>query len=594
MSMRAGYILLLVPLALAAMLAAVSAAVADEQVYVYRDGQPVAYAVGEDVAAGETDAEAIHAANTALLATILGESPQHADLGYGATEFNRGTENSELYGVRKGGLLTHGLVYTQYLSPQDWQGVYGDYSDPGGASVELDKSGPRWSFDSSSFFRFGYIYGLDGEQYVRGERRRRMHAFTWRRGGMDGGVWRVSGLVYEMNREDDVAQARDLKLRRLAGEFRAVECGLVVEGGAYGGKYVCNRADMDNSFIGGRLDGSYWLADRVELVFDGDLLNIDAAHQNGAVTRANASAGVTWELCDGLSLGASLRSLAEGGDISATSHLTGYQDTSARLEYSDGSRANVAIDLRHREADAQRIKLEDANAISVLLAEPAPTREELAGLRTPASATSDTVTVSTDWRLAEHCQLSARLLSEQFSKLPEAGDMSNAQAAAPLFADERTQGSLALRYEMPGGAGLTFRAEQSKRRNSARLTEVSALAYAAGYGASLADHLRWNVGVSRNEDSVAIGDAAPELSDGSWNCHVSVGGEQDWADYRFTYAANNLDHTSGAYKSFGTELKLHKWPVYVTAWWRDRGETLGGVATFHDTGVNVAYHLVLQ
>lgn len=567
---------------------------AKEWIYVYENGEPVGYSVGSDFEFYEVAESDIEAGNAELLAQITTYSPHYADVGYGSTEYNKENEAAEHYGRRKGGLLASNVSVTDWLSPGDWQAVYGDYYDPGTAYLELDKSGPHWSFDSSSFYRFGYVYGVDGTAFQRDQRRRRQHEFTWRRGSMDGGVWKLKGLAYEINGDGETAQARDLKLKQLGVEFRAVECNLVVEGQAYAGKYLSKRADMRNEYLGAQLDGSYWLSEQLQLNIDGSLVSIDAAQQDGEVTRSNAAAGLAWEMADGLTLSASLRAVNEESDIAANSRLKGYQDSTARLEYRQSSAINCAVDLRHREMDTERLKLEDDAIFAVLYTDPPPGRVELQGFREPGSASSDKLSLSSQLKLSDNCSLSANYQQEQFDSLPSVGNFTSESVVAPYFADESAQGSLAVRFELPAGGNFSLRAEQNRRENSARTASYESNRYALGYSSNLARQLRWNIGVSRNEDDIVLEGESTDFTGGNWNYHVSMCGEQKWADYRFTYASNIIDGAYGAYDSLGMELTLQDIPIYITAWWRERGETLGGLGTFADSGVNLGYHFVVR
>jgi hypothetical protein len=572
-----------------------AAAAAKDWVYIYQDGQPVGYSVGDGFEFYEVPEEDIHAGNAELMAEVMGYGPQRGSVGYGHTQWNHQHESAEFYGRRKGGFVVNDVSITDYLSPGDWQGIYGDYYDPGSMYFELDKSGPHWSFDSQSQNRYGYILGLDDTgRYQRVERRRRQHQFTWRRGSMDGGVWRVEGLGYELNRDAVLAQGQDVRFKQLQAEFKMVECDLVAQGGVFGGKYHSLAADLDNSYLGGQLDLAYWLAPCLQLQLDSRVTAIDARNQNGQITQANAGGSLSWEMADGLSLTAALRSFNNNSDIAANSHITGYQDVSGELAYTDPGKASVSVGLRHRDVDAERLRLEDPAILGVLYSDPPPDTDALAGFRIPASGSSNAVTVATDLALGPDCTLTGRLLHEEYDELPLAGNFTDAQPADPYFADSRQQASLALRCQFDSSANLALRAEQNERSNSARLSSYEWQRYSLGYSSRLMGDMRWNVGLSHNRQRLTRNSGTLYAENANWNYQLGVSGEQEWADYRFTYQSNLADHDDGYYQGVGVELSLNETPVYFTAWWRRRDETLGGYGNFDDAGANIGYRFLLK
>jgi len=572
------------------------AARAADWIYVYEDGRPVAYSVGAGFEFQQVGDRQIDADNEALLGSVLGYGPWRADVGYGATEYNNTVDAAEHYGRRRGGPFIQDLFVRDYLSPGDWQGLFGDYYDPGANYLELDKSGPHWSLDATSFSRWGWVLGLNDQgALTRDERRRRQAEFRWRRGGMTGGIWRLAGRHYELNVDRSAPQADDIKHSLGEGGFRTAARSCVVESSAYYGTYSSNTLNMDNSYTGGRLAGTARLSPDLAAVTDVDYRTIDAQRQGGSVDRLSARGRLEWFLNNDTRLIARAQEVREDSAIAAGSLLTGVTEVGGGLLYHPEPGVWVAADYARREIDAERLQLELPAVGALVTAPRIGDYTELTPYRAPESAAADRYELRGKCRVKRRLFLSGSYVLEDYSRLPGAGRLAGVEAGlASYFSDERSAGDLRLRYNLGGGANVQLSGTNQRRDNTELDTAYELTRYAFGYSGPLTGKLRWTLGISRHETGVELAGPAAPLSTASWNYDVSLASYGDFADYRLSWARQTTaDAPGGDYHGVGLEMTLADLPLSLNAWYRKRSEGLA-FSDYEDSGITIAYHFELR
>lgn len=571
-------------------------AAAADWVYVYEDGQPVAYSVGPGFQFQQVGDARIDADNEALLGSVLGYGPWHADVGYGATEYNSTVDAAEHYGRRSGGVFAEDVFVRDYLSPGDWEGIFGDYCDPGAAYLELDKSGPHWSMDATGFTRYGWVYGLDRAGGLRrDERRRRQGEFTWRRGGMTGGVWLLRGQAYELNIDRAAPQANDIKHWRSEAGFRAVGRNSVSEASVYAGNYSSDMLNMDNAYLGSQFSGTARLSRDLSARGDVDYRSIDAGRQDGSVDRYNARGELEWFLSDDTRLIARARQAGEESGIAAGSLLTGATELGGGLLYHPEPGVWLSADYTRRDVDLDRLQLERPEAAGLLDGRGGADRELLLPYRVAESAASDLYELRGKLRVKRRLFLSGSYALEDFSKLPASGLLGSSEALYSAYADQRRAGDLRLRYDLGGGANMQLSGDNQRRESSDLGSAFELQRYAMGYSGPLAGKLRWTLGLSRHETQVSLAGPVQPFSAASWNYDVSLASYGEFADYRVTWARQTTtDAPGGDYHGVGLELTLAELPVSVNAWYRKRTEALGGFSDYEDSGITIAYHFELR
>jgi hypothetical protein len=564
-------------------------------VWIYQDGQPVAYPVSDEVEFYDVPAEDIHASNAELLAEVTGYDPQVADIGYGSTKYeDDDVHYSEWYTRRRGAVYVKDVAVQDYLSPGDWRGVFGEYFDPGAAYIELDKSGPHWSFDGSGFSAFGWVYGLDDEDLVYNDRRRKQADLRWRRGSMDGGVWRASLRGYRVSVDSGPEQPRDVKCYQGMLGFRRVEADYILESDAFYGAYNSERGQQDNAYTGGKLAGETWLGENVALDADMKYTAIDVQQQDASVQRADAGASLAWELGEFATLTTRARRYDENTDLAANSHLTGYQDTGARLELHPDPSVRLSADYRQRDLDFERLRLEDPSALSYVFSDTVPLAEDLAALREPVSATSKRYEYEARFKLGRNVLAGAGYTDEQISGLPNTGQVTTSGTVAPYFGDERDRGSAYVQYLLGHHTSLAVRGGFENKRNTLRDSEFSTQHYGLHCSTPLGRGATFLCGVSRHEAELDLPAAAAGWDSAAWNYDLALSGAGGFLeDYRLSYRWQDASGTAGAdFQGLGLELRLKRYPLYIASWWRDRETTLpGGMGSFDDAGVNITYRI---
>jgi hypothetical protein len=572
---------------------------AQDWIYIYEDGVPVGHLVGDGFEFYEVDPADIAQANQELMAELPGYGPHRATIGAGAAQGQSGgAAAAEHYQPRPDGVQVSDLSIRDYLSPGDWQAIYGDYYGSRNWYTELDKSGVHWSWDSTSFNTAGHVYGLDanddsGAKYLRGDRERYQTDFTWRRGTMDGSVFRVRGLTYETNIRDAGDQPVDVKLRRVQSDFRSVEHGYSVSGALYGGKYFSNRMRMDNAFTGGKLEAGHWISRNLGIFADGTLTQFDLGREESGVTRSNWGGSVVLA-GNGLSLTGYSRMWREDTDFAANSHIRGYDDLGAKLEYRPSGNTYLAAGYRKRDLDAERLRLEDGDIYDALFAQTPATRKDWSGFREKSSASSDRFDFMGRVKLSENLYLGANYSKDDWGQLPIVGNLDGTTNPSYL-ADLLTQKSAQLSYNLRCNGRLTLRSEELERENSMRASNFDRVSHALNYSGALCRQVRWGAGVSRTESKLDLNGVAQDWSADSWNYDLTLAGQGGIGDYRFSYRRQATDGASGGdYDSLGLELKLDELPLSISAWWRERQDALGGAGSFDDSGLSLGYYISIK
>ncbi len=564
-------------------------------IWIYQEGETVAYPVSDDVEFYSISRADINQANAELLGEVLGYEPQVADVGYGSTKYEDGDVHySEWYTRRRGAVYIKDVAVLDYLSPGDWRGLFGEYFDPGASYFELDKSGPHWSFDAEAFTAFGWVFGLEDEDLVYNDRRRRQADVRWRRGSMDGGVWRLDLHAYRVSIDAGLAQPRDVKHLRGEAGFRMSEPDFVVEGGLFHGAYNSRSAQQDNVYAGGRVDGEWWLADSVSVAADAKYTRIDAQQQGETVGRTDAGASLAWELGELATLSAKARVVQEDTDLAANSHLTGYQDFGTLLEIHPSESVRLAADYRQRNLDYQRLRLEDPAALDFVLATTTPLAEDLAGLREPQSATSDRYRFEARFKLTPNLLAGADYSVEDFAQLPQVGQSITSSLADPYFGDERSRGSAYVQYLLGYRTSIGARGSVESKRNSVRDSAYTARNFGLHCSAPAGRGATFLCGVSHRESEFDLPETGFDWDSDAWNYDVALTGAGGLLEsYRLSYRWQDAEGTSGSdSQGLGLEFRLKRYPLYVASWWRDRETTLPGErGSFDDAGINITYRI---
>ncbi len=575
------------------------AARAQGWIYIYEDGVPVGHLVGEDFEFYEVELADIIQGNMELMAELSGYGPHTATVGAGTARDQSDTAAAaEQYKPRPEGVQVSGLSIRDYLSPGDWQAIYGDYSSSRSWYNELDKSGVHWSWDSTSFNTAGHVYGLDANddsspKYLRGDRERYQTDFIWRRGTMEGSVFRVRGLLYETNIRDAGDQPVDVKLRRVQSDFRAVENGYGVSGALYGGKYVSSRMQMDNAFTGGKLEMGHWISRNLGVFANGEMTLFDLGGTDEGVTRSNWGGSVILTGGD-LSLTGYGRMWKEDTDFAANSHLRGFDDLGARLEYRPSGNTYLSAGYRKRDVDAERLQLEKGEVYDALFADPPAARKDWAGFREATSASSDRFDFMGRVKLSDGLYLGANYSQDDWDELPVVGNLDGTTNPSYL-ADLRTQKSAQLSYDLRCDGRLTLRTEELERENTLRASNFDRVSHALSYSGALCRDLRWGAGVTRTETKLDLSGETQDWDADSWNYDFTLAGQNSIGDYRFSYRRQATTGASGGdYDSLGLELQLDDLPLSISAWWRERQDALGGAGSFDDSGLSLGYHISIK
>lgn len=572
---------------------------ASSWIYVYEDGVPVGYLVGQDFEFYSVDPADIAQANQELLDELLGYGPQRASVGFGLSENNADTAAAEQYKPRPDGVSVSGVSVRDYLSPGDWQAVYGDWFGRRSWYAELDKSGTHWNWDSTSFDTAGHVYGLDANEdsspkYLRGDRERYMTEAVWRRGSMDGSAFSIRGLAYETNIRGGGEQPVDVKLKRVLGEFRTVEHGYNVNGAAFGGKYVSNRLAMDNTFIGGQLEAGHWVNRNLGIFADGTTTLYDIGGTDADVTRNNWGGSVILQGGD-VSLTGYGRQWSEATDLAANSHLRGYDDLGARVEYRPAGDAYFSAGYRKRDVNYERLRLEDPAIFDTFFSDPPPSRSDWNTLREQTNASSDRLDATARVQLAQGLYFGANYSRDDWDTLPPAGSMNLGATVPSYFADMRTKRSAQLSYNMRCNGRVTLRSEELSSTNGDRNSQFDRISHALNYSSAFCRTARFGLGVSRTETTLDLPDIAQDWNADSWSYDLTLAGESGAGDYRFSYRRNAVDGASGGdYDSLGLEINLDQVPVSISAWWRERQDALAGDGSFDDAGVNLGYYFEVR
>jgi hypothetical protein len=508
------------------------------------------------------------------------------------------TPAAELYGQHGDGFFLKDYRAQHLLSPGSWQMAEGELVDPHNWRVRLDQSTTDLNIDAVGFERSGFVYGLDAANTVTtATRNRRFYDTRLRMGSMDGGVWKLGHRFYESGVGAGVAQAHDVRYWRTSLGTRAVECDWLLDSEVYLGRYSSDSALIGNKFTGGRGTARYDASDDFSIGGDAEVTRIEVGLDNKTVTRSNATARLAWDGSDDFGASGEVRRVAEANDVVITSHLKGYTDVGGELHYRPNARLRLGLDVRHREADAERIKLEDPGIFAFYGGNPPTTRADLDALRVEESASGNFLNLRGRYRFDDAWQLSGNLSQTKWGSLPPAGKFSLGQALeASYFADEHRNTLLRLSRDFCGGGELVFDTTELRRNNTARAATYNSRRYGAAYSAPLWDCQRYSVGLSRTDQAVDLTGTTQDWDSSSWDFDLGFMGEANWASYRINYTRQMLSGAAaGDYDALALDLQLSGEPLSITAWWRQRADGIAGQFAGHDdAGLRIGYSLFLD
>lgn len=582
-------------LGLAWLLAAPASA---KTIYVYQDGVRCPLEVPDDFEFYTVECEDIRVGNRDVINGGCIGQPSRMTLGASHASEGPDTAGAEHYGRHGSGVWVGDYRAQRLLGPASWQGIEGEYIDQRDWNLRLDQSTSHINFDDQIFMRRGYVYGLNNAGAVtRATRNKQFFNSRTRFGSMDGGVWRIDHTYMETDIGPGNTQANDHRFQRTAAGFRAVECGWLLDAELYYGKYSSDSALIANSFSGARADGRYELDARLAAGMDAEVTRIDVGLDNKTVTRSNAAGRLDWDAADGLTLSGEVRRVDEANDVVITSHLKGYTDVGGAVEYAPNSAVRLSADYRHREADGERIKLEDPEIYNWYFGNSPAQRSDLDAIRVDTKASGDFFNLRGRVRFDASWQLSANYSRVDWSELPEAGVFSGGQSLQPsYFADGRRSAAIRLARDYGGGGQLVLDASDLQRTNDLRDAEFGVRRYGVAYSAPLWDCERYSVGLSRSERVLDLAGNTQDWDSDSWNFDAGLSGAVGWADYRVNYTRYVVEGAlAGDYNALGLELQLHESPLAISAWWRERADgPAGGFANYADIGLRLGYSVALD
>jgi hypothetical protein len=546
----------------------------------------------------EVDPTDIVQANRALINELTTYGPYRADVGAAArlkdADSSVITEKSKL----PEGFFVHDLAVRSLLTPGDWKEVNGDYFGPDRFYVELDKSGPHWSWDSTTFARADNMLALApsgrSTSYVAGARTRYQTDFVWRRGSFEGGAFNIRGRVYE-RRTRSPLETGDSSLRWVEGSWRTVEHGWGLRGAVSAGAYSATQGGLDDTVLAGRLAANHWLTPSLGVFANAQMSTTDVVGESTDVIKSSMGGALLWDITDGVTFSGTARSYSGGGQIAANSHLEGYDDLGARLELHPSTAVDVSASYRRRNASAERLRLEDDAFNAFLFADPPATRDDLAALRTPTSAESDRYDVRAAFHLGDDVILTASRYVEDFSELPVVGNLTADQPVDPYFPDLRQQDDLRLAWNMGALGSLTLQSSEYARRNRARESEYRMARRGASFSGPLTDRLSWRAGATKSERDADLLGSAEDWQGDSWSYDLGLYGRSALGLYRLNWSrvAPEGGSDSGS-TTLGLELRLRRAPVYVSGWWRQWDGGLGVSGSTSEAGVGVGWHFSMR
>jgi hypothetical protein len=569
-------------------------------IYVYRDGCRCAVQVPADTEFYEVECKDIWQGNREVLndSSPCQQQPRRGYIGGTVTKNDKDSPEAEHYGRAGSGPFVSDFYSQKQLSPASWQEIEGGYFDPLAWNVRLDQSTTRLNFDATAFARSGYVYGIDPLGAVnRAQRNRRFYDATLRFGSMDGGTWRINQTYYETGIGPEVPQAHDARNWRTEAGFRQVECGWLLDSTLYYGKYSSESQLIDNKYGGWRGAAQRQFDSKLSASADADVTRIDVGLDNKTVMRSNAGGQLDWEAGRDLTASGEVRRVDEANDVVITSHLKGYTDVGGGATYHPNSRVNVTADYRHRDVDAERIKLDDPAAILAYLGTPPTQRSDLDSVRVGTSASGDFVNVRGRFRLDDQWALGADYSSVDWNRLPDASSFDNGAPSTdpPYFQNARVNTALRLSREFCNGGQLVLDGGTLHRGNGARTSSFDVRRYSAAYSAPLNACQRYNVGLSRRENSVDLAGTAQDWDDSAWNFDLGFSGDKPWASYSVDYTREMVSGAwAGDYNSVGLDLRFHNSPLAVSAWWRQRQDDLLTFAHYDDLGLRLGYTIPLD
>ncbi len=599
-----------------------AARAADKTVQIYLDGVPTSITVPDDFEFLDVAREDINIGNQELLKLAGLDRGGSLAMGYAYASEEANKIGAEKQGQRPNGVVVNQYSLTNEYKATNWLQADAQYLGPDAWNLSLDQSNARWSLDSQSFEREGWVFGADDDVqdnpvFTASKRHRQQHWLRLRRGSMEGGNWLLDLRKYDVERQnpeldDPALQPKDVYFRSGRLATRGTEHNWAYELSGEYGQYASKNAAIDNTFTRFGAEALSQLSPSLALELDADLRSVDAKLQDAQANYASAGAQVNWQLSDCVEVGAGLRVNSDANDVVANTSVTNFTEASAQLKYRPDRDFTLRASVRQRDFDLERMKIEDPAFNEFYAADPPPTRAELAEYREDVTSSSQRYELDARWKINCRLSLHARYGSESFDSLPGAGELGGgedeaasvsrialAAGTAPdpaYLPDERSWGDLRLDYEVPCGGRFSLISGHDEMHNGPRQSGHELSRYALNYSAALSDCQRWQAGVSRLESSVDLGETVNDWQGESWNYSLSLSGEETRLNYRLSYDHQSTDgFAGGEYDGVGLELGMRHCPLYLSGWWRERGSTSwGGLADYDDYGVNLGYRWAIN
>ncbi|MCB1218826.1 hypothetical protein KDL44_15700 [bacterium] len=581
----------------AALLAGMPVSALAGEVQIYIDGYPHVYQVPDELEMYELEPVLILEDNRALLQEYCLQCPQSATVGIGNQSWDRGLDDRSNYlGEREIQPYIRDIRYRDYLSSTEWNELWGNVNYSGRMRLDLDHSGPLWSYDGSYMHHEGTSFGPDGrndeEELLLGHKDRTQYSFTLRNGGMDGGHQFLRGQWYKVRTDEMPFQPVDVEHLRIGAGFRMVECPGMLQAEIFSGYYKSDRQAMDNTYSGVQADGYLYLDDAWTVDAAASTTDYDLKLQNGSATRSESSAALSYDLSDEWSVSAGLDAYRDDSDISAVSDTRSYTERSARLDYNAGGRASASLTLSRREVDYERLMMENNDLYQLNLRDPELSRADLAEFRIDEQADYDSLRLRSNIRLDSCSRLSADFRRDDYGTLPGSGDFATLTVQPSYFANERSWGSLFYERSFANGGRMQINASEQSRENDVRDSRYCSRRYSVSYGDMISCCSRWSASIGRSETDLDGSGVDIIWDSSSTDYGLDFSGYGAWASYRFSLAHHVREGSaSGDYNSVGLELDLNDSPVVLSTWWREQQAGLSPLAFSDDIGLSLGWNI---
>ena len=567
------------------------------KVEIYVDGYPRVFDIPEDLEMYELEPVLILEDNRALLQEYCIQCPQSAVLGAGNQSWDRALDDQGQYlGERDIQPYLRDIRYRDYLSSEEWNGVWGDINYPGRMRLDLDHSGPLWSFDGSFMRYAGNTIGPDGrkeeEVLLLGQKERTQFDFVLRSGGMDGGNQFLKGQYYKVNVDEMPFQPVDVEHLRIGAGFRMVECPGMLTAEVYSGFYKSDRQAMDNTYSGAKADGYLYIDDDLTFAASGNTTDIDMSLQNGNATRSDSEAELEYQFSDEWSLSAGVNGYRDNSDISGVSDARNYTERIASLDYHPSGRTSVNLSLSRREVDYQRLQWENSELYKLNLRDPELDRAELAAFRVSEEADYDSLRLRSNFRLDSCSRLSADFRRDDYGSLPEVGDYETRALQPSYFANQRQWSSVFYQRSFSNGGELQLTAAEHSRDNDVRDSNYCSRRYSISYGDLIGCNSRWRASIGRSEVDLDGAGIDVIWDSQSTDYGLDFSGCGNWTAYRLSLAHHVREGSaSGDYNSLGLELDLNDSPLVVNSWWRQQDAGLSPLSYSDDIGLSLGWNI---